>query len=231
MNRAKGKLPGAMGIFGTIGLLVRFIPLPSSIIALCRAVLGLGFLILAVIGIVHTGIAYTLYLGALEKLSAKAIGVLCYLDPVLAVALSALILKEPMSPLHILGTVLVLGSALYSELPKKEHLNRCSFSLTRFNQAGRQSQFQPCRPRYHSCWALHHHPYPRPQIRKALSHPYPSPQCSWWGQRRYPRWGQPQRPGYPQSHPGLCFPRLLLWWLCHPGRRRRSGSAAQLLPQ
>ena len=34
MNRAKGKLLGAMGIFGTIGLLVRFIPLPSSVIAL-----------------------------------------------------------------------------------------------------------------------------------------------------------------------------------------------------
>jgi drug/metabolite transporter (DMT)-like permease len=41
------------------------------------------------------------------------------LDPVIAVLLSALLLKEPMSPANIAGTILILGSALYSELPDK----------------------------------------------------------------------------------------------------------------
>ncbi len=80
---------------------------------------GLQWVILAVVGIVHTGVAYTLYFGSIEKLSAKTIGVLCYLDPVIAVALSALLLKEPMNWVQILGSCLILGSALYSELPKK----------------------------------------------------------------------------------------------------------------
>lgn len=81
---------------------------------------GLQWGLLAVMGILHTGIAYALYFRSLEKLSAKTISVLCYLDPVIAVVLSAVFLREPLTPLGIFGTVLVLGSALYSELPKQQ---------------------------------------------------------------------------------------------------------------
>ena len=80
---------------------------------------GVQWVLLLVVGIVHTGIAYWLYFGSIEKLSAKTIGILCYLDPVIAVILSALLLKESMTPLHILGSVLILGSALYSEKQSK----------------------------------------------------------------------------------------------------------------
>ena len=76
---------------------------------------SLQWALLLVVGIVHTGIAYWLYFGSMEKLSAKTISVLCYLDPVIAVLLSALLLKEPMTPVNIVGSVLILGSALYSE--------------------------------------------------------------------------------------------------------------------
>ncbi len=71
--------------------------------------------LLLVVGIVHTGFAYFLYFGSLQKLSTKTIGVLCYLDPVIAVLLSALLLKEEMTLINIIGSVLILGSALYSE--------------------------------------------------------------------------------------------------------------------
>ena len=76
---------------------------------------GLQAALLLVVGIVHTGIAYWMYFGSIKKLSAKTISVLCYLDPVIAVLLSAILLKEPMTPINILGSVLILGSALYSE--------------------------------------------------------------------------------------------------------------------
>ena len=79
------------------------------------ALTGLQWILLLVVGIVHTGVAYWMYFGSMEKLSAKTISVLCYLDPVIAVLLSALLLKEPMTPVNILGSVLILGSALYSE--------------------------------------------------------------------------------------------------------------------
>ena len=76
-----------------------------------------GWILLAVLGIVHTGMAYALYFGAMGKLKTQTVAILSYLDPVLAIILSALILKQAMGGWQILGTILVLGSALYSELP------------------------------------------------------------------------------------------------------------------
>ena len=49
LKNAKFRLITAMLLFGTIGLFVRYIPLPSSVIALSRGVLGMLFL-LAVLG-------------------------------------------------------------------------------------------------------------------------------------------------------------------------------------
>lgn len=72
------------------------------------------------VGIVHTGIAYYLYFGSMEALHSQTLAILSYIDPVVAVILSALILRESMSPLHILGAVLILGAALVSELPERK---------------------------------------------------------------------------------------------------------------
>ena len=55
----------------------------------------------------------------MKDLPAKTIAIFSYLDPVIAVVLSALILREQITLWGIIGTVLVLGSALYSELPEK----------------------------------------------------------------------------------------------------------------
>lgn len=77
----------------------------------------IGWVLLALVGIVHTGLAYTMYFGAMGKLPANTVAVFSYLDPVIAVLLSALVLREKMTVWGIVGTVLILGSALYSELP------------------------------------------------------------------------------------------------------------------
>ena len=44
-----------------------------------------------------------------------------YIDPVVAVLLSLLLLKEPMSAPAILGTVLVIGAMIVSEITPKKH--------------------------------------------------------------------------------------------------------------
>jgi len=80
----------------------------------------LGGIMLIVVGIVHTGIAYFLYFGSMDKLSAQSLAILSYIDPVTAVLLSAILLKEPMNLLSIFGAALILGSALISELPEKK---------------------------------------------------------------------------------------------------------------
>lgn len=78
------------------------------------------WVLLLTVGILHTGFAYSLSLGSMQRLSAQVIGIFSYLDPVVAVLLSALLLREPMSAASIVGTVLILGSALYSELPERK---------------------------------------------------------------------------------------------------------------
>lgn len=77
---------------------------------------------LAVVGVVHTGIAYALYFGAMEKLNAQTVAILSYLDPVLSILLSALILREKLDAFSVIGAVLILGSALYSELPGRKKI-------------------------------------------------------------------------------------------------------------
>ncbi len=77
---------------------------------------GSQWMLLALVGVVHTGIAYALYFDSLKQLPAQTVALFSYLDPVIAILLSALLLKEPMTLTGILGTVLILGSALYSEL-------------------------------------------------------------------------------------------------------------------
>ena len=78
----------------------------------------LGTFLFLTVGIVHTGIAYALYFGSIEVLPAKTCALMSYIDPVTAVILSALLLKEPMGVAGIIGTVLIIGSAVYSEFGK-----------------------------------------------------------------------------------------------------------------
>ena len=75
--------------------------------------------LLLVVGVVHTGMAYAMYFGSLMQLKAQTAAILSYIDPVVAVLLSALVLKEHMSLLSGLGAILVLGAAVVSELPSR----------------------------------------------------------------------------------------------------------------
>lgn len=77
------------------------------------------WMLLILVGIVHTGIAYWLYFGSMGQLTAQTVALFSYLDPVTAIVLSALWLRQPMDAWGIIGSVLILGSALYSELKKE----------------------------------------------------------------------------------------------------------------
>lgn len=76
--------------------------------------------LLPVVGILHTGAAYALYFGALGALSAQTAALLSYIDPALAVLLSAFVLREPMGAPQIVGALLVLGATLAGELPGRK---------------------------------------------------------------------------------------------------------------
>lgn len=76
--------------------------------------------LLLVVGVLHTGVAYALYFGALREVRAQSAAILSYIDPVVAVLLSALVLGERMDALGIAGAALILGAAMFSELPGRD---------------------------------------------------------------------------------------------------------------
>ena len=72
-----------------------------------------------ILGIIHTGVAYAMYFGSIGMLSTQSVAIFSYIDPVVAIILSALILNEPMGILEIAGAVMILGAAIFSELGGK----------------------------------------------------------------------------------------------------------------
>ena len=78
--------------------------------------------LLLVVGIVHTGITYCMYFGSMAYVGGQSVAIISYIDPVVAVLASVLILREPMMLIEGVGALLILGAALGGEISgsKKE---------------------------------------------------------------------------------------------------------------
>lgn len=79
-----------------------------------------SIVLLLIVSILHTGVAYLLYFTAVGKLKAQTTAILSYIDPVVAIVLSALFLKEKIGFFGIMGAIIILFSALINELPQKK---------------------------------------------------------------------------------------------------------------
>ena len=73
-------------------------------------------IMLMIVSIVHTGISYTAYFGSMKNLQSQTIAIMSYIDPIVAVVLSAVILNEKMSALSIVGAVMILSATFLSEI-------------------------------------------------------------------------------------------------------------------
>ena len=98
--------------------------LSASVVILPYVLLSQGFsdvptdarsvVLILVVGIVHTGLAYALYFGSMNGLSTQTVAIFSYVDPVTALLLSIFLLHEEFSMLGIIGAVLMIGSAIVS---------------------------------------------------------------------------------------------------------------------
>ncbi len=79
-----------------------------------------AIIFILIVGIINTGLAYILYFGSFEKMSAYSIAVFSYIDPVTALILSAVILREDFTPLEIAGAVIIIVSSVISHLDLKK---------------------------------------------------------------------------------------------------------------
>lgn len=79
-----------------------------------------GWMCLLVVGILHTGITYCLYFSSLKALPGQRAAILSYIDPLVAVLISVVVLREPMTWQQALGGGLILGFTLWNALPERE---------------------------------------------------------------------------------------------------------------
>lgn len=117
VTKAKAALIFSMLVFGSVGLLVRLIPLPASVIALSRAFLGGLFLFFLARGRgtsfdwthIRENLFYLVFSGAIMgfnwiflfkafSLTTVAVAIICYyMAPILVILISPLVLKEKLS--------------------------------------------------------------------------------------------------------------------------------------
>lgn len=81
---------------------------------------GIGLLALAVIGVIHTGIAYLLYISSMSVLSGQTVALSSYVDPASALLFSAVFLQEQLTVVQLLGAALILGGSAFGGLFHKK---------------------------------------------------------------------------------------------------------------
>ena len=121
MNQKLGKVPTydktIMQLGAAAVVLIPYILFVEDLSAVVLTPLIVFMLI--IVGVVHTGIAYALYFGSMNGLKAQTVALFSYIDPIVAIILSAMFLKEPMTIYSAIGAVLILGATMISELPEK----------------------------------------------------------------------------------------------------------------
>ncbi len=73
------------------------------------------WILVLLIGIIHTGFAYLIFFPSLKDVKAQTIAMVSYLDPITAIFLSSILLKESMTAIQILGGILILFSTYLNE--------------------------------------------------------------------------------------------------------------------
>lgn len=93
----------------------RGIPLPND--------LKSGLIVL-MLGVLQTGVAYVLYFSGMGKLPVQSVAILGYIEPVVSVLCSVIFLRERLGWYGWIGAALILSAAIVSELiPPKTAVN------------------------------------------------------------------------------------------------------------
>lgn len=100
-------------------VLLPYVLLTESVNGITAAMTVSVLVFLLIVALVHTGVAYVLYFSSMGQLKAQTIAIFSYIDPIIAIVLSAVILRESIGISGIIGAILVLGATFTSELPEK----------------------------------------------------------------------------------------------------------------
>lgn len=70
---------------------------------------------LLLLGVVMTAAAYIAYFSLILKIPSRSVAIFAYADPIVAVLISVLIMREPLAWQGYLGAVMIIGAAIVSE--------------------------------------------------------------------------------------------------------------------
>lgn len=76
----------------------------------------LSTVLVLILGILHTGVAYICYFGSINVLDAQTIAILGYLEPALNFFIGAFVLKENISIYGVIGAILILLASIGNEV-------------------------------------------------------------------------------------------------------------------
>ena len=77
---------------------------------------GAGWGNLLIVGLFHTGITYCMYFSSLKELRGQEAAILSYIDPMVAVLISVLVLGESITGFQVIGGMLIIGFAVWNEI-------------------------------------------------------------------------------------------------------------------
>ena len=77
---------------------------------------GSGWGNLLIVGLFHTGITYCMYFSSLKELRGQEAAILSYIDPMVAVLISVLVLGESITGFQVIGGMLIIGFAVWNEI-------------------------------------------------------------------------------------------------------------------
>ena len=83
-----------------------------------------GVALLLLLGVVLTAIAYIAYFTLIVHIPSRTVAIFSYADPLVAVLISVFFLGEGMSVFGMIGTALIIGAALLSELGGREEKHK-----------------------------------------------------------------------------------------------------------
>lgn len=113
-------------IKGLDGLTITLLQLGLSVILLFPFVLftdGFNFssitektvLLMLLLGVLHGGVGFYMFFTGMKGLKAQSIAVLSYVDPLTSLLISALVVREKMTLVQLIGAALLLGSIWIGE--------------------------------------------------------------------------------------------------------------------
>ena len=85
---------------------------------------AIAILFVFLLGIVHTGVAYTIFFSLYEHMKSVEIVSYSYLEPLFGILFSVILVGENLTTLQITGGILILGSTYIGEILKDKKLSK-----------------------------------------------------------------------------------------------------------